>query len=48
MDIFFHDPTDIPLPPAEVRIRQFKGEPWPDGRRVKLTLELTLFEATKR
>jgi hypothetical protein len=43
MDIFFQDPTDIPLPPGEVRIRQFRAEPWPDGRRVRVTLELTPF-----
>jgi hypothetical protein len=43
MDIFFQDPTDIPLPPAEVRIRQFRAEPWQDGRRVRITLELTPF-----
>ena len=43
MDIFFQDPTDIPLPPGEVRIRQFQAEPWPDGRRVRVTLELTPF-----
>jgi hypothetical protein len=43
MDIFFQDPTDIPLPPGEVRIRQFRAEPWPDGQRVRITLELTPF-----
>jgi hypothetical protein len=43
MDIFFQDPADIPLPPGEVRIRQFRAEPWPDGRRVRVTLELTPF-----
>jgi hypothetical protein len=43
MDIFFQDPADIPLPPGEVRIRKFRAEPWPDGRRVRVTLELTPF-----
>lgn len=43
MDIFFQDPDDIPLPPGEVRIRQFRAEPWPDGRRVRVMLELTPF-----
>lgn len=43
MDIFFTDPTDIPLPPGEVRIRQFRAQPRPDGLRVKLYLELTPF-----
>ena len=41
MDIFFQDPSDIPLPPEEVRIRQFRAEPWPDNRRVRVYLEIT-------
>ena len=44
MDIFFQDPTDIPLPPDEVRIRRFRAEPWPDNRRVRIYLELTPFQ----
>jgi len=44
MDIFFTDPDDIPLPPEEVRIREFKADPWPDGRRVKIYLEVTPFQ----
>ena len=44
MDIFFQDPTDIPLPPEEVRIRGLTAEPWPDGRRVRVNLELTPFQ----
>ena len=44
MDIFFTDPSDIPVPPDEVRIRQFRAEPWPDGRRIKIFLEVTPFQ----
>jgi hypothetical protein len=44
MDIFFTDPTDIPLPPEEVRIRHFHAEPWPDKRRVRIYLEITPFQ----
>jgi len=44
MDIFFQDPSDIPLPPEEVRIRQFRAEPWPDNRRVRVYLEITPFQ----
>lgn len=44
MDINFHDPTDIPLPPDEVRIRELRAEPWPDNRRVRVRLELTPFQ----
>ncbi len=44
MDIFFTDPTDIPLPPDEVRIRQLVASPWPDGRRVSVALHITPFQ----
>lgn len=44
MDIFFTDPTAVPLPPAEVRIRQLHAEPWQDRRRVRVTLEITPFQ----
>ncbi len=43
MDIFFYDPDDIPVPPEEVRIRELRVQPYPDGRRVRLYLELTPF-----
>jgi hypothetical protein len=44
MDIFFQDPTAIPLPPKEVRIKSLQAEPWPDNRRVRVTLEVTPFQ----
>ena len=44
MDIFFHDPDDIPLPPNEVYIRQFNAQPYPDGRRVRVYLEISPFQ----
>jgi hypothetical protein len=44
MDIFFQDPTAIPLPPNEVRIKSLEAEPWPDNRRVRVTLEVTPFQ----
>jgi len=43
MDIFFQDPTEIPLPPEEVRIRRLAAEPWPDGRRVRVYFEVDPF-----
>jgi hypothetical protein len=43
MDIFFQDPNAIPLPPEQVRILELRAEPWPDGRRVKVTLVATPF-----
>lgn len=44
MDIFFTDPTEIPLPPADVRIRELRAEPYPDGRRLRVTLEVDPFQ----
>lgn len=44
MDIFFQDPTAIPLPPDEVRIKEMKVEALPDNRRVRVHLELTPFQ----
>ena len=44
MDIFFQDPTAIPLPPAEVRVKELRAAPWHDNRRVGVYLELTPFQ----
>jgi hypothetical protein len=44
MDIFLSDPNEIPLPPDEVRIKDLQVEPWPDGRRVKVYLEVDPFQ----
>lgn len=43
MDIFFQDPTEVPLPPEEVCIRGLRAEPLPDQRRVRIHLEITPF-----
>jgi hypothetical protein len=43
MDINFSDLSEVPVPPREVRIRQFDVEPYPDGRRLRLNLDLTPF-----
>ena len=40
MDIFFQDPTEVPLPPNEVRIRALRAETYPDGQRVRVYLEV--------
>ena len=44
MDINFTDLSEVPLPPGEVRIREFRMEPYPDGKRVRVYLELTPFQ----
>lgn len=43
MDIFFTEPTDIPVPPEEVRIQEFEALPRPDGKRVNIRLAVTPF-----
>lgn len=44
MEIYFHDPDDIPVPRSDVRIRLLNAIPYPDGQRIKVTLELTPFQ----
>jgi hypothetical protein len=44
MDIFFQDPSEVPLPPEEVRIRSLRAEPWPDGQRVRVSFEVDPFQ----
>ena len=43
MNIFLQYPDEVRLPPAEVRLLEVKVTPQPDGRRVKIFLELTPF-----
>jgi hypothetical protein len=44
MDLFFQDPSVIPLPPEEVRIREMSVKPYPDGKRVRVRVELDPFQ----
>ena len=44
MDIFFTDPSEIPLPPEQVRIRELRAESSPDGKRVRVYLEVDPFQ----
>ena len=44
MDIFFADPSEVRLPPDQVRIRDLRVEPLPDGRRLRVYLEVDPFE----
>lgn len=44
MDINFTDLSEVPLPPDEVRLRDFRVDPYPDGKRVRVYLELTPFQ----
>jgi hypothetical protein len=44
MDLFFQDPSVIPLPPEEVRIREMRVKPYLDGKRVRVRVELDPFQ----
>lgn len=44
MDITFLSASEAPLPPEEMRFRSVRVEPYPDGRRVQVLLEVTPFQ----
>jgi hypothetical protein len=43
MEDFFADPQVERLPPEAVRIHRMQAEPNPDGRRIRVSLEMTPF-----
>jgi hypothetical protein len=44
MDIEFVDPDELPLSPEEVKFLEVAAEPFPDNRRIRLTINLTPFQ----
>jgi hypothetical protein len=38
-----YQPPENGTPPQETRISQLSAEPWPDGRRVRVSIEITPF-----
>jgi hypothetical protein len=44
MDLILQDPNEIPLPPDEVRIRELRIDPFPDNRRIRISLQITPFQ----
>jgi hypothetical protein len=44
VDIAFLPSSEVPLPPDEIRFRSVRIEPYPDGRRVRVSLEVTPFQ----
>jgi hypothetical protein len=44
VDNFFTDSSEVRLPPDQVRIRQVRVEPLPDGRRLRVYLEVDPFQ----
>ncbi len=45
MYLQIEDPSEVPLPPEEIRINAVELEPYPDGRRVRMVLKLTPFQS---
>jgi hypothetical protein len=43
VDLHLVDPEQIPVPPEQVRALQARAEPFPDRRRVKVSVSLTPF-----
>jgi len=44
MESILTDPDAKRLPPADTRILELRAEPYPDGKRLRITLDLTPFE----
>lgn len=44
MAFFFADPQVERLPPDETRLLDLRAEPYPDGKRLRVSLDLTPFE----
>jgi hypothetical protein len=44
MNFFFPDDLTPRLPPEEVRVTELRAEPYPDGGRVRVNLEITPFQ----
>ncbi len=44
MNIFLQDPNEVRLPPEEVRFTKVQVTPLPNGRQVKIHVELTPFK----
>jgi hypothetical protein len=44
MNINFFDPGDVPKPRAEIKIERFDAQPYPDGWRVKVNIDVTPFQ----
>lgn len=40
----FRKRTDNDLPPTDVRFTELRVEPWPDGRRVRVHVDITPFQ----
>ena len=44
MEFFLNDPTVPRLPPEQTRLTGLRAEPYPDGQRLRVILDLTPFQ----
>jgi hypothetical protein len=44
MSINFFESSDVPQPKEKIRIERLESQPYPDGWRVKVTVEVTPFQ----
>jgi hypothetical protein len=44
MEITFHDANEAPRTPNDTRIITLSAEPWPDGRRISVQVQLTPYQ----
>jgi hypothetical protein len=44
MELSFVDSNEAPVPPEDVRVRELKVEPYPDGKRLALDMDVTPFQ----
>jgi hypothetical protein len=44
MEITFHDANEAPQAPSDTRIIVLSAEPWPDGHRVSVQVQLTPYQ----
>jgi hypothetical protein len=44
MEFFFNDPNIVRYPPAEIHLLDMRANPAPDGKRLRVALDLTPFQ----
>jgi len=44
MESFLPDPEDVLFPPVDTRLVDLQAEPYPDGKRIRVVLDLTPFQ----
>jgi hypothetical protein len=44
MEFFLSDPDVVRFPPKDIRLVDLQAEPYPDGKRIRVVLDLTPFQ----